>query len=88
MAESALPAIARIESVQLWIRSRLKKLGDQQEITISRLFSAAFAKFGAILKNVQWSVWSINVKNEMVVSLWDHHRDPSYGVEPRDPASS
>ncbi|NVK41586.1 MAG: hypothetical protein HWE39_10130 [Oceanospirillaceae bacterium] len=40
-------------------------------------FSGAFAKFGATLKNVQWSVSSINNNNELVVSLWAHHRDPA-----------
>jgi hypothetical protein len=40
-------------------------------------FSGAFAKFGATLKNVQWSVSAIKGKNELVVSLWAHHRDSS-----------
>lgn len=38
-------------------------------------FSDAFRKYGASLKNVNWSVSAINDKNELVVSLWEHHRD-------------
>jgi hypothetical protein len=38
-------------------------------------FSHAFKKQGASLKNVNWSVSAINNKNELVVSLWEHHRD-------------
>ena len=38
-------------------------------------FSEAFGKYGAKLKNAQWSVSAINSENELVVSLWEHHRD-------------
>lgn len=38
-------------------------------------FSEAFRKYGASLKNVNWSVSAINDKNELIVSLWEHHRD-------------
>ena len=31
-----------------------------------------FAKFGAIQKNVQWSVSAFNDRDELVLSLWDH----------------
>ena len=34
--------------------------------------SAEFAKFGATLKNVQWSVSAYNTKGELVLSLWQH----------------
>lgn len=34
--------------------------------------SAEFAKFGATLNNVQWSVSAYNNKGELVVSLWQH----------------
>ncbi len=39
--------------------------------------SEAFRKLGATLKNVQWSVSAINKNGELVVSLWEHHRDKS-----------
>ncbi|MGO4478704.1 hypothetical protein AB4Z32_20855 [Massilia sp. 2TAF26] len=35
----------------------------------------AFARFGAKLHNVQWSVSAWNTNNELVVSLWAHHYD-------------
>ncbi|TXS92760.1 hypothetical protein FV139_12350 [Parahaliea maris] len=35
------------------------------------LISEAFAKFGAIQKNVQWSVSAVSESNELVVSLWN-----------------
>lgn len=35
----------------------------------------AFARFGATLKNVQWSVSAWNDADELVVSLWAHHHD-------------
>ena len=40
-------------------------------------FAEAFAKYKAKLKNVQWSVCAINAQNELIVSLWAHHRDKS-----------
>lgn len=36
----------------------------------------AFARFGAQLHNVQWSVSAWNTNGELVVSLWAHHYDP------------
>ena len=33
----------------------------------------AFRKYGARLKNVNWSVSAWTDKGELVVSLWDHH---------------
>ena len=36
--------------------------------------SEAFRKYGATLKNVQWSVSAWNEHGELVVSLWEHHR--------------
>jgi len=36
------------------------------------LFSEAFAKYGAKLKNVNWSVSAENEDGELVVSLWKH----------------
>ena len=35
----------------------------------------AFARFGAKLHNVQWSVSAWNTEGELVVSLWSHHYD-------------
>lgn len=35
----------------------------------------AFARFGAKLHNVQWSVSAWNTNNELIVSLWAHHYD-------------
>lgn len=42
----------------------------------------AFARFGAKLHNVQWSVSAWNTDDELVVSLWAHHydRDSPAGV--------
>lgn len=37
----------------------------------------AFAKFGAVQKNVQWSVSAWNAEGELVVSLWAHHQRPN-----------
>jgi hypothetical protein len=34
----------------------------------------AFARYGAALRNVQWSVSSWTPKGELVVSMWEHHR--------------
>jgi hypothetical protein len=36
-------------------------------------FADAFAKFGAKLRNVQWSVCAIAPDGSLVVSLWQHH---------------
>lgn len=36
--------------------------------------SEAFRKYGATLKNVNWSVSSWKDDETLVVSLWDHHR--------------
>jgi hypothetical protein len=35
-----------------------------------------FAKYGADLKNVNWSVSAENAKGELVVSLWNHFFTP------------
>lgn len=37
----------------------------------------AFAKYGAKLRNVQWSVSAWSTDGSLVVSLWEHHRRPS-----------
>jgi hypothetical protein len=42
-------------------------------------FAEAFARYGATLKNVQWSVCAQAPDGSLVVSLWEHHFDP-----PRD----
>jgi hypothetical protein len=34
----------------------------------------AFAQYGAILRNVQWSVSAWAPNGALVVSLWEHHR--------------
>lgn len=36
-------------------------------------FSEAFSKYGAKLKNVQWSVCAQAPDGSLVVSLWEHH---------------
>jgi len=36
-------------------------------------FAEAFAKYGAKLKNVQWSVCAVAPDGSLVVSLWHHH---------------
>jgi hypothetical protein len=33
----------------------------------------AFAKYGAVLRNAQWSVSAWGVDGSLVVSIWDHH---------------
>jgi hypothetical protein len=33
----------------------------------------AFARYDAVLRNVQWSVSAWNPKGQLVVSLWAHH---------------
>ncbi|WDM67031.1 MULTISPECIES: hypothetical protein [Xanthomonas] len=43
--------------------------------------SEAFRRYGAVLKNVNWSVSSWAAENILVVSLWDHHATrPGSGV--------
>lgn len=47
----------------------------------------AFARFGAKLHNVQWSVSAWNTSGELVVSLWQHHynnKSPTGTAEYRD----
>ena len=39
-------------------------------------FAEAFSKYGAKLKNVQWSVCADAIDGSLVVSLWQHHFDP------------
>ena len=39
-------------------------------------FAEAFSRYGAILKNVQWSVCANAPDGSLVVSLWQHHFDP------------
>ena len=34
----------------------------------------AFSRYGAKLKNVQWSVSAWTADGSLVVSMWDHHR--------------
>jgi hypothetical protein len=34
----------------------------------------AFARYGAKLKNPQWSVCALAANGDLVVSLWEHHR--------------
>ena len=36
-------------------------------------FAEAFAKYGAKLKNVNWSVCAMGRDGSLVVSLWQHH---------------
>ena len=38
-------------------------------------FAEAFSKYGAKLKNVQWSVCADAPDGSLVVSLWQHHFD-------------
>ncbi|WP_322469177.1 hypothetical protein SOM08_14430 [Hydrogenophaga sp. SNF1] len=35
--------------------------------------NAAFAEYGAVLKNPQWSVSAWTPSGDLVLSLWDHH---------------
>ncbi len=37
----------------------------------------AFMRYGAKLRNVQWSVSAWTPDGSLVVSLWEHHRRPS-----------
>jgi hypothetical protein len=39
-------------------------------------FAEAFSKYGAKLKNVQWSVCAEAPDGSLVVSLWQHHFSP------------
>lgn len=39
-------------------------------------FAEAFSKYGAKLKNVQWSVCADAPDGSLVVSLWQHHFNP------------
>ena len=41
--------------------------------------SEAFRRYGATLKNVNWSVSSWANDTTLVVSLWDHHHIKGYG---------
>ena len=41
-------------------------------------FAEAFRRYKAELKNVQWSVCAVNDDGELVVSLWEHHRDKNH----------
>ena len=46
---------------------------------MSRLgISEAFAKYGATLRNPQWSVSAWAREGSLVVSLWDHHYRKGY----------
>lgn len=49
---------------------------------------AAFARYGAALRNVQWSVSAWNDNGELVVSMWHHHthRGPPETLEFADSA--
>ena len=40
-------------------------------------FAEAFAKYGAKLRNVQWSVCAEAPDGSLVVSLWEHHFSPA-----------
>jgi hypothetical protein len=42
-------------------------------------YAEAFAKYGAKLKNVQWSVCAEAPDGSLVVSLWQHHFLPPNG---------
>ncbi|MGR3220107.1 MAG: hypothetical protein ACUZ8H_09875 [Candidatus Anammoxibacter sp.] len=37
------------------------------------LFTEAFRRHKAKLKNINWSICAENSDGELVVSLWDHH---------------
>ena len=41
-------------------------------------FAEAFGRYKAKLTNVQWSVCAVNDDGELVVSLWEHHRDKNH----------
>jgi len=41
-------------------------------------FAEAFGRYKAKLRNVQWSVCAVNDDGELVVSLWEHHRDKNH----------
>jgi len=38
-------------------------------------FAEAFAKYGAKLRNAQWSVCAVAADGSLVVSVWSHHFD-------------
>lgn len=59
-----------------WVRRLMADFGMQR----------AFARFGAKLHNVQWSVSARNTEGELVVSLWSHHYDRR--VQPEQPSTS
>jgi len=42
-------------------------------------YAEAFAKYGAKLKNVQWSVCADAPDGSLVVSIWEHHFHPPKG---------
>ena len=42
-------------------------------------FAEAFAKYGAKLRNVQWSVCAEAPDGSLVVSLWEHQFEPPQG---------
>ena len=42
----------------------------------SLAFAEAFARYGATLRNVQWSVCAEAPDGSLVVSLWEHHFEP------------
>lgn len=46
-------------------------------------FAEAFSKYGAKLRNVQWSVCADAPDGSLVVSLWEHHFDPPKNGEIR-----
>lgn len=45
----------------------------------SLAYAEAFSKYGAKLKNVQWSVCASAPDGSLVVSLWEHHFSPPKG---------
>jgi len=48
---------------------------DLDELTMVGLgIKEAFARYGACLRNVQWSVSAWAPDGSLVVSLWEHHR--------------
>ena len=42
------------------------------------IITEAFRRYNATLKNVQWSVCAENSKDELVVSIWEHHFEKPY----------
>jgi len=43
------------------------------------MLSEAFAKYGAKLKNVNWSVSAENERGELILSLWQHYFEKPEG---------